>query len=637
MLLLATYRSADAAAGRHPVEAAAQELKLHGYCRELALGTLSPQEKAQYLALRFPQSSFREDFATLIFQRTGGNPLFVVSLVDDCAALPGGLDGAGRLSRAHEKGALPSGIPRGLREMVAHQIDPLSNEEQHLLEAASAAGSEFPAAAISDALGCDISEVEQICEALARRGQILVCAGIAEWPDGTVAGRYAFKHALFQEAVYEGLGPAQRIRLHQKIAGRFEGGFRGRTAEIASVLALHFEKGRMFAKAGYYLGEAAENAAKRFGNYEAAGYLTRALNLVNHLPAAEQPDVRIRLLMQRGRVRRSAGDLQDALEDLRAVVTCAIETQKRETEVKALMDLSRFCLWIDRKQCLELASRAVEQSLGLGDDLLTVLARGHHSILKLYSQGWQEGDASHCRHAVKAMRSAKDPRVAARRCGIKSMLELISSNYRACAEAAASCQEIARRNGDVYQYVIYNSFEACALLYLGAWRGMRARVQEALEITEKNANRHISCLPRLMMGWLRIEAMDFQGARQICRNALDPEVEDNPVNFFLGRNLIAKASLGLSDLATSRAQFQALSTGSRLTASQWTAFFIRFFITPAANIFSRLAIWAGPARKPDFVTRPQGCRPSAHILLWRPGCSPKSQWPQEISRKRGVS
>lgn len=61
-----------------------------------------------------------------------------------------------------------------------------------------------------------------------------------------------------------------------------------------------------------------------------------------------------------------------------------------------------------------------------------------------------------------------------------------------------------------------------------------------------------------MMGWLRIEAMDFQGARQICRDALDPEVEDNPVNFFLGRNLIAKASLGLSDLATSRAQFQAI-------------------------------------------------------------------------------
>jgi hypothetical protein len=42
------------------------------------------------------------------------------------------------------------------------------------------------------------------------------------------------------------------------------------------------------------------------------------------------------------------------------------------------------------------------------------------------------------------------------------MLELISSNYRACAEAASSCQELVRQYGDVYQYVIYNSFEACA-------------------------------------------------------------------------------------------------------------------------------------------------------------------------------
>jgi hypothetical protein len=459
VLALVTYRSEDAAAGHHPVQAVAQELNLHGHCRVLTLGSLSLPEVAQYLALRFPKAPLGEDFASLVFQRTGGNPLFVVSLADDFIALRGGA--AAEENLAHANRVLRARMPRGLREMIAHQLDGLSAKKQRLLEAASAAGSEFPAAIIAGALGREISEVELVCEELVRSGRILISAGISEWPDGTVAGRYAFKHAVFQETVYERLGPAQRVRLHRTLGERLEEAYRVRTAEVAVVLALHFEKGRAFAKAAHYLSEAAADAAKRFGNYEAAGYLTRALSLLSYLPAAEQPDVRIRLLQQRGRLRRSGGDLRGALEDLSAVVSCAIETQKRETEVKALMDLSRFCLWIDRKQCLELASRALERSLGL-DDFLTILARGNDSILKLYLKGWQDEDASHCRRAEKAMEEAQDPRVVTRRCGIKSMLELISSNYTACAEAASSCQELVRQYGDVYQYVIYNSFEACA-------------------------------------------------------------------------------------------------------------------------------------------------------------------------------
>ena len=46
------------------------------------------------------------------------------------------------------------------------------------------------------------SEGERRCEALARRGQFLRAVGVAEWPDGTVAGRYAFIHALYQQVLY---------------------------------------------------------------------------------------------------------------------------------------------------------------------------------------------------------------------------------------------------------------------------------------------------------------------------------------------------------------------------------------------------------------------------------------------------
>jgi hypothetical protein len=82
--------------------------------------------------------------------------------------------------------------------MIVHQINRLiiSAGEQRRLEAASAAGSEFAAAMVAGALERGAHEVDQICEELVRRGQILLSAGISEWPDGTLAGRYGFKHSL---------------------------------------------------------------------------------------------------------------------------------------------------------------------------------------------------------------------------------------------------------------------------------------------------------------------------------------------------------------------------------------------------------------------------------------------------------
>jgi hypothetical protein len=64
-----------------------------------------------------------------------------------------------------------------------------------------------------------------------------------------------------------------------------------------------------------YLRQAAENAARRYANQEAIGYLTRALELAGQLPEAEGASTRAAVLEQRGVVRRSMGDMAGTLED----------------------------------------------------------------------------------------------------------------------------------------------------------------------------------------------------------------------------------------------------------------------------------------------------------------------------------
>src|SRR4029453_13049380 len=99
---------------------------------------------------------------------------------------------------------LPAAIPDGLRALIEPRLDRLPPDQLRVLEAASVAGPEFAARAIlapaqrgSDLH--DVERVEQMCDGLVRREEILSDRGEGAWPNGVMSARYAFRHVLFQE------------------------------------------------------------------------------------------------------------------------------------------------------------------------------------------------------------------------------------------------------------------------------------------------------------------------------------------------------------------------------------------------------------------------------------------------------
>ena len=163
-------------------------------------------------------------------------------------------------------------VPESLRQMIEQQVERLSAEERRVLEAASVAGVEFSAAAVAAGVGTEPDAVEEHCRGLARREQFLQLAGTKEWPDGTVAARYGFLHALYQEVLYEQLPAGRRQRLHQQIGEREEEAYGERAREIAAELAVHFEQGRDYRRAVQYLQQAGENAMRRSAHQEAISH-----------------------------------------------------------------------------------------------------------------------------------------------------------------------------------------------------------------------------------------------------------------------------------------------------------------------------------------------------------------------------
>ena len=81
LLVVGTYRRGDAVAQEHPVHRLARELRGRGLCTEIAVGPLSRTPSATTSTARLGADASPEVSAVLR-ERTGGNPLFVTTLLD---------------------------------------------------------------------------------------------------------------------------------------------------------------------------------------------------------------------------------------------------------------------------------------------------------------------------------------------------------------------------------------------------------------------------------------------------------------------------------------------------------------------------------------------------------------------------
>ena len=301
LLFLGTYRPVETLAHDHPLRTMKQELEFHRHCEELRLKLLNERDVAGYLANRFSSNGSQrfDNLAPAIHERTDGNPLFMINVVDY-------LVDAGLLAGSREASATKSAemlranrieVPRSVRQMIERNLERLKPEEQTVLEGASVAGAEFSAAAVAAALERPQDEVEACCVRLSRREQFVIGKGPIAWPDGTVAAGFRFHHTLYQEVLYGLLPPGNLAHLHRLIAVREEAGYGERAAEVATELAHHYSRANDRNKAIHYSRLAGERAVTRGAVVEAEGHYNRALLLLGELPQAVERD-RVELALQ---------------------------------------------------------------------------------------------------------------------------------------------------------------------------------------------------------------------------------------------------------------------------------------------------------------------------------------------------
>jgi len=386
LLIVSSLRPAEGLAAEHPLVRLLAELGVVKHCGLLRLGGLAASEVGEYLAAQFGAAPLAAAtptaLAEAIYALTEGNPLFVVNVANDLVARGMLIERNGRWELDCPLEDIAATIPEDLRRLIELQLERLTRGESEALEVASAAGEEFHDATVAAALGQDAETIETCCCSLARRRSLVRTVGSETWPDGTLASRFAFSHALYRATLYEHLSTNRRARLHVAIADRLERGFGERARERAAELATHFDRGGDVTRAVLYHHAAGDNARARSAARLAIEHYRRALHLLMGLPdSRERTQLEISLNI-------ALGPLLTACEGFTA--PAVKKAYKRVEELCERIGATRelftalWGLWLyvlglgDLDEAKRLGKRLLD--IAAGSDERSLLLQAHHAL-----------------------------------------------------------------------------------------------------------------------------------------------------------------------------------------------------------------------------------------------------------------
>jgi tRNA A-37 threonylcarbamoyl transferase component Bud32/tetratricopeptide (TPR) repeat protein len=510
LLLLGTFREGDAERTNHPISNCVRELKAHNLCEELQLDVLGPDDITQYLEARFRPNDFPSELAAVIYRTTEGHPLFAAALAHLLADRGDIVQSDGRWTVTRPLTDDTLEVPESVRGMIRKKLDGLEEEDRRALQHASLQGEEFLSTVLARVLDADELALEHRLDRLERAHRLIETRGEEELPDGSLAVRYRFAHALYQNILYDGILTKRRVMLHLRTAEQLAAHYAGHTARVASALAAHFERGRDYRRAIEFLGQAADVAIERYAGAAANEHYSHALALAERLPAAQRAGMQIALLQRRGTIRLGLGNLTDAKADFELVVKQAREGGDSFAECAALNALgnpflSRYVGRFDEE--MERAEHALHIAEQTADPALRAEAMVNlglrHSVL---------GDPAAAKTlfeaAVPLARDAKDPAAVVRTVTYRGVGHFFQTEFREAETLLSEAVELASRARD-------GGMLRTALFFLGWTRASLGRVsdglatlEQLLEMATRNSDTlFLSRVPR-RIAWIHHELQD---------------------------------------------------------------------------------------------------------------------------------
>ena len=271
LFIVATFRS-DELHRRHPLTGWLAEAERQSRVDRIDLTRFDRDELVEMIGM-IAGDQLGPSLVDSIARRSDGNAFFAEELV-----------AATESSRSNH-----DGLPDTLRGLLLVRLAGTTEDAGHLVEIAAVAGREVEYDVLAEVCGLSETDLSRaLHEAL--DAQLLFVAGTGS---GAGAGeRYAFRHALVQEAAYDQLLPSERRVLHGAYARAIEARPAGAGAAQANrlvELAHHWaaaQESTLALHAALGAGDASQTV---YAYAEAAREYERATELWDVVPARDRP------------------------------------------------------------------------------------------------------------------------------------------------------------------------------------------------------------------------------------------------------------------------------------------------------------------------------------------------------------
>lgn len=505
VLVVATYREEDAPRA-HPLRRMRRELQ-----EEKTLITLSPRPlgRDDVADLLTRVGGARENgidadaTATVLLERSAGNPLFLNELIQGLRESGGSAD---RVA-----------LPETARQAIAQRVSRLDEGARSLAEVAAVVGQGFDVDLVRDVSGWPENDVlDGLSQLIDRR--------IVRESGRRSGYAYVFTHHLVQDTIYSQIAEDARVMRHRRTAKALEETYPERLAEFAADIARHREAGREpVAAAAAYL-RAAQQAFDVYAYDEALGYLARCLAL--DASGTHRRDVLVMREIIRSRRGERASQREDLAElermaaasgDARFVagilwrsILFARAIGDPEREASLVAEFAALAAGTDDKRVRaeSLVATAAHATL-VGDHARGVAAAT--DALALYRElGDLAGQLeARCRHIEieteagtfdvamemladlrKTVELTGDKRLLARALSAATHAAIASQRYAECLDLTYEARELCRRVGDLDAEADVIVRQGAALTRLARFEDARERYDEAAAIYTAIGKRH---------------------------------------------------------------------------------------------------------------------------------------------------
>ncbi len=281
----------------------------------------------EFVTRHFPNNQFSDEFIAQINKHTAGNALFVSELFQYLKHTSQVIQKTGDRWELNNETFIQT-LPVKVEAIIEERLRNLKDDLLEILNSACVEGEEFTAELVAGLN--NINEtilLSKLANELERKLHFVNYSGSVSTKNRRLY-LFRFKHTLIRMYLYNNLHPLERERKHRDIGLFLEMAYEPHLEQISSLLAVHFEKGRLPLKEAKYRLMAAEAASRSGARVIAIQHLNRLEEIIsnaNGYPPVERAALVKGLYLLRGNLYIQTNHPQEARSDFDKLKSMAEE------------------------------------------------------------------------------------------------------------------------------------------------------------------------------------------------------------------------------------------------------------------------------------------------------------------------